>query len=138
MVRFLILITSISTIIVLITAEFIPKVLFRINPDFVLNLFIIPFHICYFLLWPIVTFILWISKSLIKLLTGEKYATVQPVFTKIDLDQFISQTGKFFAMALRFHPERLRQGMNVAHALGSLIGYRRRTEPALVSGKPER
>ena len=90
----LILITSISTIIVLITAEFIPKVLFRINPDFVLNLFIIPFHICYFLLWPIVTFILWISKSLIKLLTGEKYATVQPVFTKIDLDQFISQTGQ--------------------------------------------
>lgn len=90
----LILITSISTVIVLITAEFIPKVLFRINPDFVLNLFIIPFHICYFLLWPIVTFILWISKSLIKLLTGEKYATVQPVFTKIDLDQFISQTGQ--------------------------------------------
>ncbi len=90
----LVLITSISTIIVLITAEFIPKVLFRINPDFVLNLFIIPFHICYFLLWPIVTFILWISKSLIKLLTGEKYATVQPVFTKIDLDQFISQTGQ--------------------------------------------
>lgn len=52
--------------------------------------------------------------------------------------QFIAQTGKFFAMALRFHPEKLRQGMNVAHALGSLIGYRRRTEPAFVNGKSER
>ena len=87
-----VIITIISTLIVLVTAEFIPKALFRINPDFILRIFIVPFHICYYLLWPIVSFILFISKGIIKLLTGEKYTSSQPVFTRIDLDHFISQT----------------------------------------------
>lgn len=89
-----IIITVISTMIVLITAEFLPKALFRINPDFVLNTLILPFHICYFLLWPIVTLILAISKGIIKLLTGENYQSSQPVFNRLDLDHFISQTGQ--------------------------------------------
>ena len=89
-----IVITVVSTMLVLITAEFLPKALFRINPDFVLNTLILPFHICYFLLWPIVAFILAISKGIIKLLTGEKYQSTQPVFNRLDLDHFISQTGQ--------------------------------------------
>lgn len=89
-----IVITVISTMVVLITAEFLPKALFRINPDFVLNTLILPFHICYFLLWPIVTLILAISKGIIKLLTGENYQSSQPVFNRLDLDHFISQTGQ--------------------------------------------
>ena len=89
-----IVITVISTMVVLITAEFLPKALFRINPDFVLNTLILPFHICYFLLWPVVAFILAISKGIIKLLTGEKYQSTQPVFNRLDLDHFISQTGQ--------------------------------------------
>ncbi len=89
-----IVITVISTMIVLITAEFLPKALFRINPDFVLNTLILPFHICYFLMWPIVAIILAISKGIIKLLTGENYQSSQPVFNRLDLDHFISQTGQ--------------------------------------------
>jgi len=89
-----IVITIASTMLVLITAEFLPKALFRINPDFVLNTLILPFHICYFLLWPVVAFILAISKGIIKLLTGEKYQSTQPVFNRLDLDHFISQTGQ--------------------------------------------
>lgn len=89
-----VLITVLSTLLVLITAEFLPKALFRINPDFVLNTLILPFHICYFLLWPIVTFITMISKWILKLLTGESVAASEPVFNRIDLDHLISQTGQ--------------------------------------------
>ncbi|NQW42058.1 MAG: HlyC/CorC family transporter [Bacteroidetes bacterium] len=88
-----VIITIVSTLLVLVTAEFIPKALFRINPDFMLKILILPFHICYFILWPVAAFILYISKAIIKLLTGEKYTSTQPVFTRIDLDHFISQTG---------------------------------------------
>ncbi len=88
-----VVITIVSTLIVLVTAEFIPKALFRINPDFILKVLIIPFHICYFILWPVVSFILYISKAIIRLLTGEKYTSSQPVFSRVDLDHFISQTG---------------------------------------------
>lgn len=89
-----VIITILSTLLVLITAEFIPKALFRINPDFILNTLILPFHIMYFVLWPIVAFITMISKWLLKLLTGESIAASQPVFNRIDLDHLISQTGQ--------------------------------------------
>lgn len=89
-----VVITIVSTLVVLITAEFLPKALFRINPDFILNALILPFHICYFILWPVVAMILFISKAIIKLLTGENYQSSQPVFNRLDLDHFISQTGQ--------------------------------------------
>lgn len=90
----LVVITIVSTLVVLITAEFLPKALFRINPDFILNTLILPFHISYFLLWPIVSFITLISKGILKLMTGEKYVSTQPVFSRTDLDHLISQTGQ--------------------------------------------
>ncbi|MBC7425543.1 MAG: HlyC/CorC family transporter [Bacteroidia bacterium] len=89
-----VVITIVSTLIVLVTAEFIPKALFRINPDFILNALILPFHICYFLLWPIINFVLAISKWFIKIITGEEVVKTAPAFTKVDLDHFISQTGQ--------------------------------------------
>lgn len=89
-----VLITVLSTLLVLFTAEFLPKALFRINPDFILTTLILPFHICYFLLWPIVFVITMISKWILKLLTGETISSSQPVFNRIDLDHLISQTGQ--------------------------------------------
>lgn len=89
-----VVVTVVSTLVVLLTAEFLPKALFRLNPDFILNTLILPFHITYFLLWPIATFITFISKGIIRLLTGEKYTSSQPVFNRMDLDHLISQTGQ--------------------------------------------
>jgi len=89
-----VLITTVSTLVVLITAEFLPKALFRLNPDFILNTLILPFHISYFILWPVVAFITFISKWIIKFLTGETYTSSQPVFNRLDLDHLISQTGQ--------------------------------------------
>lgn len=89
-----VLITILSTMVVLLTAEFLPKALFRLNPDVILNALILPFHISYFLLLPVVYFITLISKGIIRLLTGEKQVTSKPVFNKMDLDHLISQTGQ--------------------------------------------
>jgi CBS domain containing-hemolysin-like protein len=91
--KFLLLFTQtiVSTLIVLVTAEFIPKVLFRINPDLVLQVLALPFLIFYYLFWPVVHVIIWLSKIILNGFLKIKYTETTPVFTKIDLDDYINQ-----------------------------------------------
>lgn len=84
--------TIISTIIVLFTADFLPKALFRINPNFILSIFIYPFQLFYYLLWPIVQFTIWMSKKILRMLTSQVFVETAPAFTKVDLGHFISET----------------------------------------------
>jgi putative hemolysin len=84
--------TIISTIIVLFTADFLPKALFRINPNFILSIFIYPFQLFYFFLWPIVQFTIWLSKKILRILTSQVFVETAPAFTKVDLGHFISET----------------------------------------------
>lgn len=67
-IEFLILLvqTIISTIVILIMAEFIPKALFRINPNRILKIFNLPLFIIYYLLTPIVEFVYWLAKGILK------------------------------------------------------------------------
>ena len=88
----LIISTVVSTMIVLITAEFLPKALFRINPIGMLKAFIIPFHFFQILFWPISIIIRIISQLFIQLITGEKSSKELPVFTKMDLNAIIGDT----------------------------------------------
>jgi CBS domain containing-hemolysin-like protein len=83
--------TIISTLIVLVTAEFLPKVLFRINPDNLLKVLIYPFMIFYYLFYPIVHFISWLSKLFLSRLSGNKFEETNPAFSRIDLNQYIDQ-----------------------------------------------
>jgi CBS domain containing-hemolysin-like protein len=57
--------TLVSTLIVLVTGEFLPKVLFRINPDIILRVLSVPFLISYYLFWPLVHFITWLAKIIL-------------------------------------------------------------------------
>ncbi len=84
----------ISTIIVLVTAEFIPKVLFRINPDFMLELFAVPFFIIYHLFSPVVNFVVWLSKWMIRVFLQSTVSENAPIFSKIDLDHYVTQGAK--------------------------------------------
>ncbi|MFM9945100.1 MAG: CNNM domain-containing protein, partial [Bacteroidia bacterium] len=84
--------TVISTIIVLFTADFLPKALFRINPNFVLSIFIYPFQLFYYFLWPIVQFTIWMSKKILRVMTSQVFVETAPAFTKVDLGHFISET----------------------------------------------
>ncbi len=84
--------TIVSTVIVLITAEFLPKALFRLNPSGILSVLIYPFQVFYVLLWPIVKFVIWLSNIILNRLLGGGFSEETPVFGKVDLDHFISQS----------------------------------------------
>ena len=58
--------TVVSTFIILITAEFLPKVIFRNNPNVALNVFAVPIFMFYVTLFPLASFTNWLSKLLIR------------------------------------------------------------------------
>ncbi len=82
--------TLLSTLVVLITGEFLPKTLFRINPNRMLRIFCLPTFLCYIVLWPISKFTTALSKGLLFLM-GMKIEkeTQEKLFTKVDLDYLI-------------------------------------------------
>lgn len=84
--------TLISTIIVLVTAEFIPKMLFRINPDIILMVFAFPFLLAYYIFWPLVHFIMWLAKFILNRLFKLNVNETSPVFGKVDLDQYVNDS----------------------------------------------
>lgn len=85
--------TIISTLIILVTGEFLPKMLFKINPNVTLRLFAIPTYICYVVLYPISRFASTLSASLLYL-TGTRInkEDTDKAFTKVDLDYFIQSS----------------------------------------------
>ena len=88
----LLLLTLISTIIVLITAEFLPKAVFRINPNYSLRSFSLPLFMVYCLLYPISLFTEWLSASLMRL-CGIKVDTERHgVLTVDELDAYLQDT----------------------------------------------
>lgn len=80
-----------STIIVLITAEFTPKSLFMINPDFMLTIFALPMAIIYYLLYPVVFLIAKMSSLLITKVLRFDYSEDKPVFGLTDLNNYIKK-----------------------------------------------
>jgi putative hemolysin len=82
----------ISTAIVLVTGEFIPKVLFRINPDIILRVLAVPFLLTYYLLWPLVHFITWLAQFILNQLFRLNFTVSTPVFSRVDLDQYITDS----------------------------------------------
>ena len=90
----LILATGVSTLIVLFTAEFLPKALFRLNPSGILSVLIYPFQLFYFLLWPLVQFVIWLSKNILNGVLENDFTEQTTAFSKVDLDHFISQSSQ--------------------------------------------
>lgn len=88
--------TIISTMIILITAEFLPKAIFRNNPNRALNIFAIPIFVFYFCLYPIAAFTNRLSNFLIKKTLRVKISNTKrdEAFGKIDLDNFILESQK--------------------------------------------
>jgi len=85
--------TFISTVIILATAEYLPKMLFRINPNRVLKIFTVPIAFFYFLFFPVTKIAIWISKIFLKVFLNAQIKKVDEkvVFSRIDLDHFVSE-----------------------------------------------
>lgn len=85
--------TIISTLIILVTGEFLPKTLFKINPNLTLNIFAVPAFICYILLYPISKFASGVSNLLLRILGVKTNKDANDkAFTKVDLDYFIQSS----------------------------------------------
>lgn len=82
--------TIISTLIILVTGEFLPKTLFKINPNLMLRLFALPLFICYVVLFPVSKLASGISFLFLRLFGVKVSDEVQAkAFSKVDLDYFI-------------------------------------------------
>ncbi|MDO9153153.1 MAG: hemolysin family protein [Paludibacter sp.] len=85
--------TIIATAIVLITGEFLPKTIFRVNPNLWLRVFSWLLFFFYIVLYPISRFSSWLSLKIIKLFGVKMNAQSQEnVFSRIDLNYLIQES----------------------------------------------
>jgi putative hemolysin len=116
--------TFLSTLLVLITGEFLPKSLFMLNPNSMLNFFALPFLAIYYLMYPIVWLIVGLSRLFITKVLRLDYNEEKPVFTITDLNSFIKDQmrqnrtpgkveidSKIFDNAVEFKTVRVRECM---------------------------
>lgn len=83
--------TVISTFIVLITAEFLPKVFFQIYANSLIKFFAIPAYFFYRLFYFISTFLIWISDFVLKRFFKTDGDQVQLYFSKVELGNYINE-----------------------------------------------
>ncbi|MEQ8245559.1 hemolysin family protein [Fulvivirga sp.] len=119
----MILQTILSTILVLFTAEFLPKSIFMINPNTMLRVFALPMDIIYRFMYPVVVIIVSSSKFIITKIFNHPYEDDTPVFRLTDLNNYIKNTlladeqsnvevdTKIFNNALEFKTIRVRECM---------------------------
>lgn len=82
--------TILSTLIILVTGEFLPKTLFKINPNLMLRIFALPLCICYIVLFPVSKLASGLSCLFLRIL-GVKLnkEASDKAFGKVDLDYFV-------------------------------------------------
>ena len=117
--------TLLSTLVVLFTGEFLPKSIFKNNPNTLLSVFAVPAWICYVVLYPISRFATLLSKGLLRLVgVRMKKSGEEKEFTKVDLDYLvqtsidsadneddIEEEVKIFQNALDFSETKIRDCM---------------------------
>ena len=115
--------TLIATFIVLITAEFLPKSLFLLNPDTLLRIFSLPMMGLYLLMSPLVWMVEIISKFIVTRIFQLSYAENQTLFALTDLNNFVKKNTehseiedqeidvKFFNNAIEFKEIQVRECM---------------------------
>ena len=82
--------TLLSTLVVLFTGEFIPKTIFKNNPNTMLTFFAVPAYVCYVVLYPIARFATLLSKGLLRIIGVKMDKNVEErEFTKVDLDYLV-------------------------------------------------
>ncbi|MBC5836877.1 hemolysin family protein [Flavobacterium muglaense] len=83
--------TFLSTLIVLITAEFMPKVFFQIYANVLIKFFAIPAYFFYQLFYFISTFFIWVSDFILKKFFRTDGDQIQLYFSKVELGNYITE-----------------------------------------------
>ncbi|MFS4454788.1 hemolysin family protein [Maribacter sp. 2304DJ31-5] len=83
--------TIISTLVILITAEFLPKVLFQIYANSLLKAFAVPAYLFYTLFSFISDFVIGVSDFILKRIFRTSGDEVQLAFSKIELGDYITE-----------------------------------------------
>lgn len=119
----LLLQTVISTLIILITAEFIPKAIYRIYANEALKFFAVPAYVFFILFYVISEFIIFISDFILRVFFNTKKDNAQLEFSKIELGNYITEQLEtsndddvdseiqIFQNALDFHDVKAREAM---------------------------
>ena len=85
--------TLLSTLVVLFTGEFLPKTIFKSNPNTMLTVFAIPAMVCYVLLYPVSRFATLLAKGLLRLVGVKMDKKAEDKeFTKVDLDYLVQSS----------------------------------------------
>jgi CBS domain containing-hemolysin-like protein len=121
----LLVITVISAVIILLTGEFLPKAVFRINPNYSLRTFSLPLFMCYCVLYPVSRFMQLLSAWLMRLFGLKVQNERLGLITVDELDAYLQENidkhedenkeveheVKLFENALDFSDTRLRDCM---------------------------
>ena len=83
--------TVMATLLVLLVGEFLPKMLFRINPNAILSFFAFPTFLCYCLLYPLTLVYTGISEFIIRYVLRLKVDSEEYKFSTVDLNDFIAE-----------------------------------------------
>lgn len=79
----------ISSVLVLVVAEYVPKSIFRLNPNALLFFLTVPFSIVYYLMFPLVWVVVGLSRFFVIKVLKLEYSEDKPVFKITDLNSFI-------------------------------------------------
>ena len=83
--------TIISTLVILITAEFLPKVFFQIYANKLIKVLAVPAYMFYMLFTFIADFVIWISDMVLRQFFKTEGDQIQLAFTKVELGNYISE-----------------------------------------------
>lgn len=85
--------TIISTLIILVFAEFLPKTVFRLRSNLFLKIFAVPVFLFYLLFFPLSYFSVWLGGILLRVFTGKRLGQKEPnrAFGKVDLNNLIEE-----------------------------------------------
>lgn len=86
--------TIITTILVLVFAEFLPKAIFRINPNRALSMLAFPLVVIYALLWLPTFIVIGMAELILKIFIKGGSGQSKVVFEKVDLDNYLEEYTK--------------------------------------------
>ena len=90
----LLLQTIVSSLIILTFAEFLPKTLFRLNPNRFLGLFALPVTLIYYLLYPLITVTITLSNTIMKYVLKVNPENNKKAFDIVDIDNYLKEFGQ--------------------------------------------